>query len=87
MIVELLLDFFFGIINFLLGLLPTFSFPFLDNLVWLYGQINRFTSYAAYFLPMTDLFLVFSGVLIVTNFQLILWVVNWVIRRIADVIP
>lgn len=87
MITEKFMDAIFSVIEFCFGLLPTVSFGWLDKISWVLGQIGKFVSTSSYFLPMGDLLAILGAVLVVANFQVILWFVNWVIRRIADIIP
>jgi hypothetical protein len=87
MLVEGLLNIIIGAVNFMLNLLPTINFGFLENISWVLGQVTLFTQYAGYFVPMTDFMLVLTGVILIQNFQIMLFFINWIIRRIADIIP
>lgn len=87
MIVEALLNFLFGIIEFMFGLLPTIELGFVDNIGWVLDKVSMFISTASYFLPMSDLLAILGAVLVIQNFHIILYFVNWIVRRIADIIP
>jgi len=87
MIVNFLLDVLFTVIEFIFNLIPTIDLGFTTKMTWLLDTLGIFINSANYWLPLADMLFVLGAILIIGNFRFILWAANWVIRRIADIIP
>lgn len=87
MITTALLNLLFYIVSGLLSLLPALDFP------WTYNIANALTTLATYiqkanmFIPVNHIFIVIGAAVSVPLFKFMFFVVNWIIRRISDVIP
>lgn len=86
MITEGLLNIFFGFLDIILILIPKFSFDFFSAPVAL-ATLVKFLFKANYFVPIDTLLVVFGCIVATKSFKLGVWTVNWIIRRIADIIP
>lgn len=87
LIVEAMLNFMYSTAAKILGILPDTSpniVEFFTNTITTFEKIMNGLNY---WLPLKALITFLIIIIVVQNFQLILWVLNWIIRRIADIIP
>lgn len=87
MITEALLNLFFGLLNTIFGLLPALEFPFDDEIASSITTLADYVMKANQFIPVNHIFIVTSAVIGLPIFKFMFFCVNWIIRRIADVIP
>lgn len=87
MIIESLLNLIFKMAEKTLSILPDASSGISEFISGGIGFFTKLIGGLSYWLPLEALMIMLGIVLLVQNFQLILWIVNWVIRRIADIIP
>ncbi|MDQ0116830.1 hypothetical protein [Paenibacillus harenae] len=86
MITEAILEFFINIFASCLSIIPSLDFDvsgFTSVLTSLKGIIQP----AAYFLPLTDISIIVTILLVYQGGTFLIWAINWVVRRIADIIP
>lgn len=87
MITKALLDLLFNIINSLLSLLPALDAPWLNDVKDGINTVADTVSAADAFIPVKTVFIVLSAVVAIPVFKFLFFIINWIIRRIADVIP
>ena len=83
MILQLILDIVFNVLNFMLTLLPVFDLP-----AFLSGGVTSFLTIVktlAFFFPIGTLFLCIASILAIDMFYFGVWVVNWVVHRVPIV--
>ncbi len=87
MIIKALLNIIFGLIGSLLQLLPVLDFPFTQNISDSIVYMANFMGKANAFFPVADFFIVLGGYFAIPAYKFVWFIINWIIRRIADVIP
>jgi hypothetical protein len=87
MIVKALLNLFFSLINGLLSLFPTIDIPSLSDAVNGISYIADMIGRANMFVPVDTIFTIISISVCMPLFKLAFFFVNWVIRRIVDLLP
>ncbi|SIQ89651.1 hypothetical protein SAMN05880570_2645 [Paenibacillus sp. RU4T] len=85
-IIESMIDFFIRLFASIMDMLPSMSFD-TSGFTGMIASLKGLVEPAAYFLPITDISLVLGILLAYQAAGFGIWAVNWVVRRIADIIP
>lgn len=86
MITEAIINFFIELLASILHIIPLLDFD-VSGFTAIVGELKNIIQQSAYFLPIADIAIVVSLILSYQTVALLIWGANWVIRRIADVIP
>jgi hypothetical protein len=78
--------YFFGVIlGGLVNIFPILSLP-LDRVSDISSVLTLFAKFS-YYIPVDTFFQCCLTLILLTNTQFVVWVANWITRRIADIIP
>lgn len=87
MITKAILNVVFGLLGTLLSLLPPLDFPFMTDISNGIKTLIEFIGKADAFIPVDTILIVLGACVSIPLFKMMFFVINWIIRRIADVIP
>lgn len=87
MITEAILNLFFNLVALLLDLIPSVAVDFLGEMSSSIIVLVNFIKSANTFIPVDTALTVITLMFTIKNFKIITFIVNWIIRRIGDVIP
>lgn len=85
MILEKILQFFIGILSVLIDFFPVIDVP-MGVLEGAYEVLEVFRKFE-YYLPCTTFLACLGVYTVATKWTFIVWCVNWVIKRITEIIP
>lgn len=83
MILELLINLFFGIVKLLLSLIPKIELP--QGFIGFFGDASYLISFASYFLPISTILACIGVIFIVDNIKLLMSIFNWIISKIPTI--
>lgn len=87
----MLTELFLNVINSVFAFLFSFIPPFPETWNSQIGEVSRdffqIMSQVSYFLPLNHIIATTLLSLAIANFSLLLYITNWIIRRVADIIP
>lgn len=86
MIIAKMLEFFINILAGMMHMIPSLDFD-TSGFESLMATIKDVIRPAAYFLPLGDIAAVLTIFLAYQASGFLIWAINWVVRRIADIIP
>lgn len=86
MIVDAIMNFFINIFAGVLSIIPSMSFD-VSGFTSVVDSLKGVIQSSAYFLPVVDIAIIVSLLLIYQASGFLIWSFNWVVRRIADIIP
>jgi len=77
----------FGFFDVILSSMPTFEVEFIDTMIDSIQYIANLVYGASILIPVTDIFIILTIIIAYRMFFVGLFIANWIIRRIADLIP
>lgn len=83
MILELLINLFFGLVNMLLNLIPDITLP--SGFINGFSSVRDLMEYASYLIPIGVFVSCLSVFFILHNITMIISIFNWIIRKIPGV--
>lgn len=83
MLLELLVNIFFGIATVVLGLIPNISFP--QGFISAISSVSSVMNGVAYIMPMGTFMACLTVFFVLHNMTLIISIINWIIRKIPGV--
>lgn len=83
MLLELLVNIFFGIATFVISLIPDISFP--QGFTGAISSVSSVMNGVAYVMPMGTLMACISVFFVLHNMTMIISIANWIIRKIPGV--
>jgi hypothetical protein len=86
MIVDAIINFFINLFAGVLNIIPSMDFD-VSGFTSVVGSLKGIVQSSAYFLPVTDIAIIVSLLLLYQASSFLIWAFNWVVRRIADIIP
>jgi hypothetical protein len=87
MITEQLLNLFLNLLSGMLNVLPVLQNSRINEMSAGIAYLFVFIKQANTFIPIDTFFIVVGLMIGIKNFKMVFFIINWIIRRIADIIP